>query len=308
MPIDLSGMGKKILPKLLGKIAIGRKTAAGYPEKLDHFIFTDPVDPKTKIATPHKVMTESMKELYGDKPREIRVVLPFHHIDEVFYTHFASYPSTSWDCKSDDGVTAIRKLESGEVKEVPCNYETCEWRWRINNKKQRFTTCKPTGLLSVFILDAPVTGGVWRFTTHSYLSINEMLQTLQMIQSIRGSLQGVEVLLKVRMVQKEIKDDKGGTSKQNVPVVSLEVPYKMKALADGTGTVYGDFRQILSAVRTVNALPDRQILKELSTTLDSEQAIEDIIVESETSVSSTSETDTSSFDSEGAPKDDVDLF
>lgn len=309
MPIDLSGMNKKTLPKLHGKIAIGRKTASGWPEKLDHFIFTEPVDPKAKVAPLHKAMTEAMTKLYGPTPKEIRVVLPFDHMDEVFYTNFADYAGTSWTCKSEDGVVARRKLETGEMKEVPCNYETCEWRLRCKDKKGKtINTCKPHGLLTVFILDAPISGGAWRFTTQSYLSIHEIMQTLDMIMRIRGSLRGVEVLLKVRMDQKEIKDENGNTSKQNVPIVSIEVPVTMKALASGASTVYGDFNEIIAAVASTNALPNRQILKELANSLEAEEsdgnAIDGEIVDETPQNTPSSQ----SSQPDGKPKSDEDYF
>jgi len=277
MAIDMTGMGRRFLPKLLGKIAIGQKNASGWPEKLDYFIFTHPLDAKLKLAPRHKEMTSWATEFYKtDKPRTLKVVLPFHNVDEVFYTRFANYRGAKgWDCMSEDGVTAIRKFETGETKEVPCTHSTCEWK--ITKIKGKDTvTCKPTGLLSVMILDAPASGGLWRFSTRSANSVNEMLSTLQMLYQIRGSLMGLEVELNVRLVTMDAPDGNGGTTKQNVPIVSIVLPRSWKALANGDGTVYGDFREILTAAKSSHALPNRQILSELSDSLMDEVAAETI--------------------------------
>lgn len=285
MPIDMTGMSRTFLPKLLGKIAIGRKNASGYPEKLDYFIFTHPFDQKLNAAPVHKEMTSAMKELYPDaidkdsglfKPRTIKVVLPFHNIDEVFYTSFCNYVGKSgWNCKSEDGITATRKLDNGEKKEVPCVHSTCEWKYLVKNGK-KLETCKATGLLSVMILDAPLSGGLWRFSTRSSTSVNEMLSTLKMLYGIRGSLMGLEIELKVRIVSMDTPKEGGGTQKQNVPIVSIELPHSWKALANGSGTVYGDFRQIIEAAKTSHALPNRKIIDELSMSLAEQEAGETI--------------------------------
>ena len=273
MAIDMTGMGRRFLPKLLGKIAIGRRSSAGWPEKLDYFIFTHPLDAKLNLAPPHKEMTEWATKFFStDKPRTLKVVLPFHNIDEVFYTRFANYRGKKgWDCMSQDGVTATRKFDNGEKKEVPCTHSTCEWK--MTDIKGKMTeTCKPTGLLSVMILDAPVSGGLWRFSTRSSNSVNEILNTLQMLYQVRGSLMGLEVDLNVRLVSMDAPNGKGGVEKQNVPIVSIVLPHSWKALANGSGTVYGDFREILSAAKSSHALPNRQILDELSTSLTDEVA------------------------------------
>jgi len=316
MSIDMTGMSRRFLPKLLGKIAIGRRNASGWPEKLDHFIFTHPFDPKLNAAPIHKEMTEASKILYPEavgpdgtfKPRKLKVVLPFHNIDEVFYTNFCNYVGKSgWNCKSEDGVTAVRKFENGEKKEVPCTHGTCEWKY-TNIKGKKTETCKATGLLSVMLLDAPVSGGLWRFSTRSSTSISEMLNTLQMLYQIRGSLMGLEVELKVRIVPMDTPKEGGGTQKQNVPVVSIELPHSWKALANGSGTVYGDFQQILAAAKSSHALPNRQIINELSTSMI-EDAVADAIDGEFTDVPSTTdeiESPTESVPSE--PLTDDQLF
>ena len=103
MGLDLARLGRVMLPPVIGRIAIGEKDERGFPRKIDHFIFTHPVDPKTKIAEVDKIATEAMEAKFGPRPKKIRVTLPFDHPDEVFYTSLTNYRQKGWICKSEDG-------------------------------------------------------------------------------------------------------------------------------------------------------------------------------------------------------------
>lgn len=315
MSIDMSGMSRNFLPKLLGKIAIGRKNASGWPEKVDYFLFTHPFDTKLNAAPIHKEMTTAMKALYPEavdkeglfKPRSIKVVLPFHNVDEVFYTSFCNYTGKSYNCKSEDGITATRKLETGEKKEVPCVHGTCEWKY-TKVKDKMVETCKATGLLSVMILDGSTAGGFWRFATRSSTSTNEILSTLQMLYNIRGSLMGLEVELKVRVVSMDTPKEGGGTQKQNVPIVSIELPYSWKALANGSGTVYGDFQEILKAAKSTHALPNKALINELSMSLVDETVTDTTDEKTLDVISASEETETKESQASSEPLPDDKLF
>jgi hypothetical protein len=266
MGLNLDKSGKTLLPPTDGRIAIGKKGPNGFPVKLDSFLFTHQVDPKTDSAPIHIPMTEAMEKIYGAKPKSIKVVLPFHHPDEVFFTSFADWKGKKeWSCKSENGITAVRKQQNGSLIEVPCDYEHCKFRL-VNNDPYK-TTCRPNGILSVFILDAPVVGGVWKFRTNAWGSISKMQKAFEMMFNIRGSLRGLEVLLSIQMESQMVPDGKGGKQKQNVPVVQVKMPCSMRELALGTGTVYGDFKEIQELARIRGNIADKTIVSELSNEL-----------------------------------------
>ena len=292
MGLNLDKSGKRLLPPTDGRIAIGRKGPRGFPEKLDYFLFTHQVDAKSDNAPVHGPMTQAMQKLYGEKPREIKVVLPFHHPDEVFFTSFCDWKGRKeWSCKSEDGCKALRKMPDGSIKEVACDYENC--KYRLVNSDPYKTTCRPNGILSVFILDAPVVGGVWKFRTNAWGSVNKIQTALEMMFRVRGSLFGLEVLLSITMESQMVPDGKGGKQKQNVPVVQIKIPCSMRELAMGTGTVYGDFKEIREMARITGNIADKAVISELSMELSTPPSTGDE-QEGETSEGSEQTTQTSS--------------
>ena len=274
MGLNLDNSGKKLLPPTDGRIAIGKKNEKGFPTKLDYFLFTQQVDAKSDHAPVHGPMTEAMQKIYGDKPREIRVVLPFHHPDEVFFTSFCDWKGrTAWSCKSENGTTAVRRQSDGSMQEVVCDYDNCKYRLVGNDKFK--TTCKPNGILSVWIMDAPVVGGVWKFRTNAWGSVSKIQKALELMFNIRKSLLGLEVLLSITMESQLVPDGKGGKSKQNVPVVQIKMPCTMRELADGVGTVYGDFKEIRDNGLRIGNLADRSVVQELSMELSTPPSVYD---------------------------------
>lgn len=274
MGVDLSRSRRTLLIPTDGRIAIGKKNEKNYPVKLDHFIFTHPLDPKTDIAPIHGPMSEAMKKCYGEKPRKINVILPFYHPDEVFYTSFVDWKGKKeWSCKSEDGHIALRKLPDGSIVEVPCDYDNCKFRLVKNDPFK--TTCKPSGILSVYVKEAPVTGGVWKFRTGSWNSIYKISETLKMIFQHRHSLEGLEVTLSVTMEPQIVPDGKGGRQKQNIPLVQIAVECSIDALETGAKTPYGDFKEIQDRARIRGNLPDTAVIKELSMELATPPSIQD---------------------------------
>jgi hypothetical protein len=245
-------------PSFQGRIAIGEKTEKGYPKKLDYFIFTKPYDEKTKSAPKDLKMLAIMKEKYKtDKPKEIHVVLVDHHPEEVFFTSYMNYPGSSCNCKG-DGEKAVRVDSDGTKIDVICNYDECKFRW-LKKEKGLLNTCKPTGILSVLIPEAPIAGGLWKFSTHSKMSIGKINEALWNIYNFRKTLFGLKVKLKIKMVQVTLN---GQT--QNVPTVELEVPFSLNEIAEGAGTSVGTLMEARAKHIQMGTLPNKEKLQELS--------------------------------------------
>jgi hypothetical protein len=251
------------------RLAIGEKHAEkGYPVKLDYFIATHPFDPKTKTAPRHKKLTEYFEATYKTaKPKFVDIVLIDHHYEEVFFTNYMNYPGTTCNCRG-DGETATRTNSEGVKSEVVCDYAKCEFRL-TKGSKGIVNTCKPTGILTFIIPDAPMAGGVIKFSTHSIMSIGKINDALMNIYAIRGTLFGLKVRLKVTMVQVSI-----GGKTQNVPTVELEIPFSYNEIAEGAGTKIGTLMEAKAKHLAMGKLPDEKKMKEISIAAEKDAYVE----------------------------------
>jgi hypothetical protein len=163
-----------------GKIKIGRKgevktSSRGNqfrpPEKIDHFIVTTMEKTGNDDFAPD---TEIMRKL-GGNCKEIPVRLPYDDPSLNFPTSYAYYDSAACQCRG-DGVTAI--TSAGEC--IDCNPETCQY---VKDKK-----CKPNGVLSVILDDAPRVGGVYKFRTTGWNSINNIFSSMEFIRGLTNGL------------------------------------------------------------------------------------------------------------------------
>lgn len=252
---------------VVAKIAIGERVSDnGRPTKLDHFIATHP-NPNSKGAKAprHAQLTKYFEEKYKtNKPKVLDVVLVDHHPDEVFYSNYMNYRGTKCSCKG-DGKKAIRIAENGDKVEVDCNYEECKFRWNRTDKGV-VNTCKPTGILTFIIPDAPIAGGVIRFTTHSVITIQKLNASLRELHCYRGTLK----FLKVRLTVVPTRVTPNGKD-QTVFVVQASVPVAPNEIANGAGTHFLPIADIRQEIPTLRCAPDKNKLALLESTFESEE-------------------------------------
>jgi hypothetical protein len=242
------GIKKGLRPRLaeVGKIKIGghgeeRKKSGGgtfrLPIRYDHFVVTTTEkDKKTDNFIVNDALMAKLdpRENWKDgqqypQPKEIKVALLFDSIDMNFMTSFAYYKGRRCICRG-DGETAQRefdgagkpkhfkiidnedgKTQDGERHEVICNTELCP---DFQEDKDGKTNCKPSGILSCIIPESGELGGVYRFRTHSWNSISNILGSLEFIQSLTsGILQGLP--MKLQFLKKATQDH------GNVSVVNI---------------------------------------------------------------------------------------
>ena len=250
-----------------GRVAVGEKLtkqnkdgkSITYPTKLDHFVFTKPFDPKSGIAPKFPAMTKVMTDKYKtDKPKELEVTFVDHHPDEVFYTDYMNYPGKTCNCRG-DGAKAIRTDAKGEKTEVVCDHDHCEF-CQTKTERGVVNTCKPTGILTFLIPEAPVSGGVFKFVTHSNMTIGKISGALRNIYAYRETLFMLQANIKIAMVQLNVK----GVA-QNIPTVEVELPFSLPEIAAGASTALGTLEDIKKQFKITNkALPNPTRLKELS--------------------------------------------
>jgi len=194
-----------------GKIKIGRKgemktSARGNqfrpPEKIDHFLITT----MDKVNDDFAPDTYIMKQL-GENCREIPVRLPYDDPSLNFPTSYAYYDSAACKCRG-DGFIAL----NSEGASIECNPETCP---NIKDKK-----CKPNGVLSLILDDAPRVGGVYKFRTTGWNSINNIFSSMEFIRGLtNGLLAGLPLMLTLTPKHTVIPGTKTSTT---IYMVNLE--------------------------------------------------------------------------------------
>lgn len=204
---------KGLTPRLAecGKIKIGIKgdTRPGknggeyrLPTKLDHFMVTT-MDKINDDFAPDKYIMDKL----GGNCREIPVRLPYDDPSLNFPTSYAYYDSAACKCRG-DGELAMTS-DGGVTK---CNPETCPY---IKEKK-----CKPNGVLSLILDDAPRVGGVYKFRTTGWNSINNILSSMEFIRGLtNGLLAGLPLMLTLTPKHTVIPGTKTSTT---IYMVNLE--------------------------------------------------------------------------------------
>lgn len=182
-------MIKTMLPRLaeIGKIKIGGKGEERtskenskkfrLPIKYDHFVITT----NEKDAKGNFVIDTDIMKAIGNNSKEIEIRLLYDSIELNFLTSFSLYNGHKCWCRG-DGEKAIRVFVDDKKKttkkEIVCPAGECEYL--INSK------CKPSGLLSCLLPQSESIGGVYKFRTHSWNSVQNILSSLAFIQAKTG--------------------------------------------------------------------------------------------------------------------------
>lgn len=226
----------------VGKIKIGgkgqtRKTRDGkstyqLPTRYDHFVVTTTAKGNDGNFIPDK----KIMDILGPNPTELKVRLLFDDTDMNFYTSFAFYQGAKCMCRGDGEIAEMLFLKggktpftlmdkadgkwvessdqnavSGERMPIICNTDTCPHMQPDNNGATR---CKPSGILSCLLEAAPAIGGVYRFRTHSWNTISNILSSLDLIKTISG---GVLTGLPLRLqMLKKATDGHGNVNTVNI--------------------------------------------------------------------------------------------
>lgn len=173
------------------------------------------------------------RQLYGDKPTDIQVVLPFDDIDRCWDAHLEAYQAGRMVAKSDGEImikwddpstgTPIARNgeylpESGKVGIARCPEDLCVGLDYKGGK----VYMKPSGRLRV-IVPKLMRGAYMEVKTHSYTDIGNLSSNALAIRSINGGrLAGVPLILKRRPQDISVPMGNGKRTYKKMWVLSLE--------------------------------------------------------------------------------------
>ena len=210
------------LPRL-GKIKLGTKDPKrGFPRKSDHFVLpTDHSDYKKLV------------ELYGEKPKELPVLIPVEDEETWATQYYKSYTQTHGLVCKGDGEMAMRmvSVETGELpdakksgavrlQERPCAGKDCP---DYQNKK-----CHEVMNLRFILPEVPGLG-VWQIDTRSKNSILNINSCAKLIKRAFGRISMIPLKLTLEPI--EVNQPDTG-KKQTVYVLNLRTNVTMAQLAN----------------------------------------------------------------------------
>ena len=187
-----------------GKIKIGglgetRKSKEGkeyrLPIRFDHFVVTT-MERDAKGDFVHDV--ELMKiigdatDQSPDKLTRLPIRLIWNDPALNIATRYVAYAGKSvWCSGNGDEAQRLGALAKGKPNEygsVKCPCERIEpgYSELVKNKESPAPICKIAGLLSLLIEGAPGVGGVWKFRTGSFNSVDGLVGSLAFMQGITG--------------------------------------------------------------------------------------------------------------------------
>lgn len=217
-------MIKGIAPRLqeIGRIAVGEKGGMSrsgksrLPTKLDHFIFTtlnkDEDDRYTRNA--------GMMEMFGENCTEIPIRLLYNDIELNFPTFYAKYARSGIKLRGDGENWTVHHSDGTREEIFDPNNE----RGFLNDDD-----VKPHGILTVLVEGQNSVGGVYKFRTTSWNSINNILSSLSLIKNMCGMLTYIPLKLVYRRME---VTPKGLGHKTWIPVVSVEFRGSIEELQD----------------------------------------------------------------------------
>ena len=210
MPIK--GVTEVVRLPRLGKIRLGikKETASGvsYPCPTDHF-----------------VCPEEVKKVFGDKPRELRMMFPTDDQTQWASQFLRCYSASRGLICRGDGETSVAKIDvrTGEIatkesvetemRDITCNPAKCAYYQK--------SQCRRVMNLQFLLPDCPGFG-VYQLDTSSFYSIVNVNSSLELIRGTCGRLSMIP--LSLNLVEQEVQPE---GKKKTVRVLYLTAPYAL---------------------------------------------------------------------------------
>lgn len=177
---------------------------------------------------------EKFSAVYGDKPNQINIVLPFNEIDRVWDANYEAYTAGRLVARA-DGEKFVYKVDvkTGNIEVIngepeiefdpskPVGYYT-------SNGKQVPIFCKPVGRLRVVIPELKRLAYLTVLTGSKHDIINLSAQLAAISTMMRGRISGIPLILKrvPRMISTPDLNDKSKRNRREKWLLSIEADPK----------------------------------------------------------------------------------
>ena len=215
------------LPRL-GHIHLGtRDPERGFPRKSEFFVFP-----------PDHSDYKQLVELFGETPKELRILIPVEDEEQWATQYYKSYNQTYGLVCKGDGEMALRMVDiktgelpvkenagTVELRELPCAGKDCPI---YRNKGKGKPRCHEVMNLKFLLPEIPGLG-VWQIDTGSINSILNINSCAKIIKRAFGRISLIPLKLTFEPVAVNNPED---GKKQTVYVLNLRTDVTMAQLAD----------------------------------------------------------------------------
>jgi len=183
----IKGISEIVRLPRLGKIKLGikeeRDNGSIYPLPTDHFVCPDEV-----------------KKVFGEKPKELRIMFPTENSEQWASQYLRCYPASRGLVCRGDGETAITRIDmltneidsrdtsAPRLKEISCNPDGCPYHRRGD--------CRRVMNLQFLLPDCPGFG-VYQLNTSSFHSMKNINSALTFIRGICQRVSMIPLLLEL---------------------------------------------------------------------------------------------------------------
>lgn len=210
----IKGLSERIRLPRLGKIRLGIKVNGDkslYPKAVDYF-----------------VCPSAIQEFYGEKPKELPIMIPVEDIEQWASQFYRCYSaSRGLICKGDgENATALVDTKTGEIatkdspntelRDIKCDPDTC--------RMMQANQCRPIMNLQFLIPKVPGLG-VWQLGTSSINSIKNINSAAALIKGMCGRVSMIPLTLKLEKMEVSPEG-----KKKNIYVLSLTTSFSMENL------------------------------------------------------------------------------
>lgn len=197
------------------------------PIQLDHL---GRLDPKTEDPERRKEIIGIYHELYGEKPKSIKVMIAAPTVDEAFDHWYMRYSQSGRQCRGDGIMAELREekhaqgltvIETGDVTKAKCEGKNCiYYRDNENGLEKKKRTCSMRGTLRVLLYEVPGLG-LWKVGTGSIVSITNILGDLATLKGVKGRHHMIPIRLE-RYPHKMKNPKTGNSVTHHVITLSIE--------------------------------------------------------------------------------------
>lgn len=200
-------------------------------------------------AVDYFVVPKEVQDLYGEKPRELDIMIPHEDLEVIMpaylkrygdkfglicrgngetahlsvnYGNLAEYgvvwQNGSYVSKDTGEVLAIKTIKGKRYIRIPCAYKECS--------SYKAKKCREVAILSVLLYKVPGGIGVYSIDTGSFNSYQNIKNALEMLRAMFGRISFIPLKLKVIMQEKNPTIEKDGKTlqiKRSVPVMYIDL-------------------------------------------------------------------------------------